>query len=127
MIVQTIRNPGLAAVYHELFSTRGSGIHVEHLPVCAEETLGDIAHGFTNAIPIGLTWEEEREGTTYLQLLEETRCELGLEYMEHSQLPVTEIALMLGFAETSSFSRAFRRWTGTAPSQHRLRLSQPDG
>lgn len=65
MIVQTIRNPGLAAVYHELFSTSGSGIHVEHMPACAEETLGDIAYGFTNAIPIGLTWEEEREGTTY--------------------------------------------------------------
>ena len=65
MIVQTIRNPGLAAVYHELFSTWGSSIHVEQIAACADRTLGDIAHGFANAIPIGLTWEEERDGRVY--------------------------------------------------------------
>jgi hypothetical protein len=62
MIVQTIRNPGLAAVYHELFSTSGSGIHVERVSACAGQTLGDIAHGFASAIPIGVTWDEERAG-----------------------------------------------------------------
>lgn len=62
VIVQTIRNPGLATVYTELFSTSGSGIHVEQIAACAEETLGDIAHGFANAIPIGVTWTEERDG-----------------------------------------------------------------
>ena len=62
IVVQTIRNPGLASVYTELFSTHGSGIHVEQISACAEETLGDIAYGFANAIPIGVTWMEERDG-----------------------------------------------------------------
>ena len=62
-----------------------------------------------------------KEGTTYLRLLDDTRRELGMGYIGNSRLPVTEIALRLGFAETSSFSRAFRRWTGRAPSSFRAR------
>jgi AraC-like DNA-binding protein len=32
---------------------------------------------------------------------------------------VGEVAYLLGFAETSSFNRAFRRWTGKSPSEFR--------
>jgi AraC family transcriptional regulator len=36
-----------------------------------------------------------------------------------AELPVTEVALAVGFAETSSFSTAFRRITGTSPREFR--------
>ncbi len=36
---------------------------------------------------------------------------------------ITEIALMLGFAETSSFSATFRKTTGTSPTVFRRRLA----
>lgn len=57
------------------------------------------------------------EGTSFNQVLNETRCELAKSYLgsEHRQ-SLTEIAFLLGFSDTSSFSRAFHRWTGTAPS-----------
>ena len=36
-------------------------------------------------------------------------------YLDEGHASVTEIAFLLGFADTSSFSRAFRRWTGLSP------------
>jgi AraC-like DNA-binding protein len=36
-------------------------------------------------------------------------------HLEEGRASVTEIAFLLGFADTSSFSRAFRRWTGQSP------------
>lgn len=56
------------------------------------------------------------EGTSFKELLAEARLALAKSYLEEGRLPVTEIAFVLGFADTSAFSRAFRRWTGVAPS-----------
>jgi AraC-like DNA-binding protein len=55
------------------------------------------------------------EGTSYKALLNDARASLARDYVREGRLNVTEIAFMLGFAETSTFSRAFRRWTGQSP------------
>jgi len=55
------------------------------------------------------------QGTTFRDLVDDTRMHLALHYLDDSSLAVSEIAYLLGFAEVSSFSRAFRRWTGRAP------------
>jgi len=57
------------------------------------------------------------EGTTFQDLLAEARLTLARNYLDEGRLPVTEIAFVLGFADTSAFSRAFKRWTGSAPSE----------
>jgi AraC-like DNA-binding protein len=62
-----------------------------------------------------------RAGLSYQQLLDETRHELALGYIEQSRLSITEIAFMLGFADLSNFIRAFRRWTGKSPTGFRRR------
>jgi len=62
-----------------------------------------------------------QEGTTFQALLEATRAELARAYLAEGW-SVTETAFALGFSDASSFSRAFRRWTGAPPSQ-RLRRS----
>lgn len=57
------------------------------------------------------------EGSSFTELLAEARLTLAKNYLDEGRLPVTEIAFVLGFADTSAFSRAFRRWTGLAPSE----------
>ncbi|MHA6491637.1 AraC family transcriptional regulator [Pseudomonas borbori] len=59
------------------------------------------------------------EGSGYESLLSETRRSLALQHMRDPRCSISEIAYLLGFADTSSFSRAFKRWTGQAPSQYR--------
>jgi AraC-like DNA-binding protein len=51
-----------------------------------------------------------QEGTSFRELLEETRRSLAAQYGRDSTLSASEIAYLLGFAEASSFSRAMRRW-----------------
>lgn len=55
------------------------------------------------------------EGTTYRQALKDTRENIARAYLEQGRTSVSEIALLVGFGDTSSFSRAFRRWTGLSP------------
>ena len=59
------------------------------------------------------------EGTSYKQLLEEIRRALADRYITDARLSLTEISFLLGFAEQSVFSRAFRRWFGMSPSEAR--------
>lgn len=61
----------------------------------------------------------QKKETTFKQLLTETRQELADKYIRNNQLSLTEISFMLGFSEVSSFSRAFKRWTGGSPSEYR--------
>lgn len=61
----------------------------------------------------------QKKETTFKQLLTETRQELADKYIRNNQLSLTEISFMLGFSEVSSFSRAFKRWTGESPSDYR--------
>jgi AraC-like DNA-binding protein len=64
-------------------------------------------------------------GTSFEKLLDETRRELAAEYIRRTNYSVGEIAYLLGFAETSSFNRAFRRWNGRPPSEFR-RAASPE-
>jgi AraC family transcriptional regulator len=50
------------------------------------------------------------------------RIERAKTLLAQPQSSVTEIALAVGFAETSSFSAAFRKTTGSAPSDYRRGL-----
>ncbi|MFZ5723413.1 MAG: AraC family transcriptional regulator [Pseudomonadota bacterium] len=61
------------------------------------------------------------EGTTYQQELDRVREKLAQEYFARGGESVTELALMLGFADSSAFARSFRRWTGCSPSEFQAR------
>ncbi len=58
--------------------------------------------------------------SNFRAILVETRRNLAEMYIHDNSLTLTEISLLLGFSEPSSFSRAFKNWTGKAPSEARL-------
>ena len=62
------------------------------------------------------------EGTTYKELLDETRKELAKEYVNDTSLSFSEITYLLGFSEQSNFTRAFKRWQGQSPSAYREQI-----
>ncbi|MGY4533493.1 AraC-like DNA-binding protein [Pseudomonas sp. TE3786] len=64
------------------------------------------------------------EGSSYQQLLSDTRQQLAERYLDDGQLPAAEIALLLGYSEPSVFFRAFRNWTGLTPGEYRLRAKR---
>lgn len=61
-------------------------------------------------------------GVVYKRLVDDVRRDLALRYLADEKFDLTEIAFLVGYSELSAFDRAFRRWTGSTPQQHRKRL-----
>lgn len=59
------------------------------------------------------------EGSSFADVLDETRKQLAAQYLDENAFALTEIAHLLGFSEQSAFTRAFQRWYGMAPSRFR--------
>jgi AraC-like DNA-binding protein len=64
-------------------------------------------------------------GTTFQQLRDRVRADIALKYLRQSNLRVAEIGEILGYSEPASFTRAFRRQHGFAPS-HARRLGDSE-
>ena len=56
------------------------------------------------------------EQITFEQLLDELRHRLALKLLRDDHMAVKQAAWRLGFSDPAAFSRAFKRWTGSAPS-----------
>ena len=61
----------------------------------------------------------QEEGTSYQEILDNTRHYLARELLKNTRIPLTDVAIQLGFAEPSAFYRAFRKWQGSTPGQYR--------
>ncbi|MGH1450473.1 MAG: helix-turn-helix domain-containing protein [Pseudomonadaceae bacterium] len=72
-----------------------------------------------NISPRHLRRKLNLEGTSYEQLVDEVRKEGAVRMISQGQLSLTSIAYELGFLDPSSFTRAFRRWTGMSPRAFR--------
>jgi AraC-like DNA-binding protein len=58
-------------------------------------------------------------GTTFQDLLDETRLEVARQLLRGTRSSVARIASSLGYHDPTVFTRAFRRWTGTTPRDYR--------
>jgi AraC-like DNA-binding protein len=63
------------------------------------------------------------DGISPYALVEEARCEQACRALRESRAPLKGIAIELGFADASSFNRAFRRWKGVTPAAYRACLA----
>jgi AraC-like DNA-binding protein len=83
--------------------------------------LQDIA-GLLNTSERTLKRRLHQEGTSFRELAIAVRRAKAETLIAAGRLTMTEIAAELGFSDLSTFSQAFKRWTGTAPS-----LARPGG
>lgn len=59
------------------------------------------------------------QGVSYQSLLDMVRKNRTLEMLENPKLSIEQIALEVGFSDSHNFRRAFKRWTGSTPSEMR--------
>jgi AraC-like DNA-binding protein len=58
-------------------------------------------------------------GATYQSLVDNTRRDMALRYIQDPAKSFTDITFLLGYSQQSVFTRVFRRWTGMSPSEYR--------
>ena len=59
------------------------------------------------------------QGTTFQQVLDGVRWEISRQLLGNTKLSLSEVASAAGYADTSTFVRAFHRWSGTTPVKWR--------
>jgi AraC-like DNA-binding protein len=52
-------------------------------------------------------------------LVDATRRNLALRYIDDATRSISDITFSLGFSQPSAFTRAFKRWTGLSPTDYR--------
>jgi AraC-like DNA-binding protein len=80
--------------------------------------VGDIAPTLGMS-PRTLERKLSEEGLNFTEVIQQLRRDLAVRYLKERNLHVSKIAWLLGFHEVSSFTHAFKRWTGKTPSQMR--------
>jgi AraC-like DNA-binding protein len=93
----------------------------------APPSLAEMAGMLHLSSPRTLRRRLAEEGVSYRGLLDEVRGQLAQELLADGRLTVEEVAHRLGYAETSSFTHAFWRWTGHGPRAHRAAPGASDG
>ncbi|HET8801265.1 MAG TPA: AraC family transcriptional regulator [Marinobacter sp.] len=78
----------------------------------------------TIATKLGMTpWTLQRhlaaEGSGFRELVDDTRRQLARDYIRETSASLAEIAWLLGFANPAAFHKAYRRWFGESPGEHR--------
>ncbi|WP_126245529.1 AraC family transcriptional regulator [Chitinophaga rhizosphaerae] len=81
-------------------------------------SLESVAANFSMS-PRSLQRKLAGEGVTFLQVQDEVRKALALDYLRSGHHSVKDIAYMLGYNESSAFLKAFKRWTGKTPGEMR--------
>lgn len=62
---------------------------------------------------------QDESQRSFQDLKDRVRHDVAIHLLQKSRLPLEEVAISLGFSELSTFHRAFRRWTGSAPGEFR--------
>jgi AraC-like DNA-binding protein len=64
------------------------------------------------------------QGTTHRNILQEVRRDLALRNLQKRDLSIAEVAYLVGYDDPTAFHRAFKKWTGSTPAEHRARMQR---
>lgn len=122
----TGRSDELRSLLDQHFLNRGLGIPVStsrkvedlirRLLPTGDCTLAMVAETLSVAVRT-LQAQLDEEQSSFRQLLERVRREIATYHLRRGDMPLTHLAMILGYSELSAFSRSFRRWYGVSPSQ----------
>ena len=60
----------------------------------------------------------KREGTSYQQIKDAIRRDIAVSLLVKDRMRVNQVAEIVGFSESRSFTRAFKQWTGLSPREY---------
>lgn len=61
----------------------------------------------------------QEEDASFQNLVDDVRLERAGELLTRTRMNLSQVADALGYADAANFTRAFKRWTGSSPSQYR--------
>lgn len=111
---------------HQMHELRANNITAQHILAelrknpAAMPTLKDMAKAFSLSSRT-LIRHLQTEGTTYRDLRESIHKQMAMDSLRNSDLSIDAIAMELGYGDTTSFRRAFKRWCGCSASEYRER------
>jgi AraC-like DNA-binding protein len=103
--------PGAAEQVRSQLQLHGGTDRFPHTLQSVARTLG--------VSPRSLRRRLQLEGCSYYDLKDAMRRDLAINWVGNSDVALAEIGDRLGFADASTFYRAFKRWTGAAPGEFR--------
>ncbi|BFM14798.1 AraC family transcriptional regulator [Maricurvus nonylphenolicus] len=60
-----------------------------------------------------------KQNTSYSALYDSVRKDIACDHLKQQHMSICEISYLVGFSDTSNFTRAFKRWQGVSPSEYR--------
>lgn len=85
-------------------------------------SLNDVARTM-RVSPRSLQRSLMENGTTFSRIVERYRRQTAFQLLLYEDMSISEIAVRVGYTDTSNFGRAFRKWTGQSPRKWRENLS----
>jgi AraC-like DNA-binding protein len=64
------------------------------------------------------------EGACFQRIVDDALHALSRQHLSNRRRSIKEIASALGYSEQAGFCRAFRRWSGTSPTEYRARRAR---
>ena len=89
-------------------------------------TLSELAQQFHYSKPHLCTLIKQNTGVSFTELIKQIRMARAVEYLLHTELPIGEIAEIVGYHSTDHFSRVFRGTYSCSPQEYRRQNANSD-
>lgn len=107
-----------------LLNLQRSDEFVEEVRRVLINSLGHFPNSGEMAKELGLSTSSfyrqlKNKDTSFQKILDEVRTEIAMKYLAKTNLTIDQISDLIGFSETTTFRRAFKKWTGQTASEFR--------